>query len=190
VNVLLDNMSATIVFAAVAFVLAATQINMQRDTAEGTVAYMAKKQILSFAELIEDEFELVGEGISGTKIESLTTDSDGKTTSFIFNRSVSSVDTQIEYRLVPTDTVDFQGRAVPIYRVDRYEAGSQVGGGPAMLSDFRVELLTTSGAAATTATARVIRIRMSLAHAVGLMSDHSVNVSFWGMTLRPASLGT
>jgi hypothetical protein len=189
-NVVLDNMSATIVFATVAFVLAVTQFNMQQDTAEATIAYMAKKQLLGFAELIEDEFELIGEGISGTKIESLTTDSNGKTTSFIFNRDISSVATQIEYRLVPADTVQSMGRDVPIYKIDRYEGTTKVGGGPAMLSDFRVELLTSSGGAATTSTAKVVKITISLAHNVGNMDDSSVNVSYWGMTLRPASLDT
>lgn len=189
-NVVLDNLSATIVFATIAFVLAITQFNMQQDTAEATIAYMAKKHILGFAELIEDEFELIGEGISGTKIESITTDSDGRTTSFIFNREISSVDTQIEYRLVPVDTVQTKGRDVPIFRVDRYEAGAVVGGGPSMISDFRVELLTSSGGAASTSTAKVVRITMSVAHNLGDMDDSNVNVSFWGMTLRPASLDT
>lgn len=187
-NVVLDNMSATIVFATVAFVLALTQFNMQQDSAEATIAYMAKKQMLGFAELIEDEFELMGEGISGTKIVSHSTDADGRTTSFIFNRDISSTATQIEYRLVATETVTVQGRDVEIFRVDRYEDGVQVGGGPAMLTDFRIELLTSTGAAATPSTARVVRVRMSLGHNVGNMEDHAVNVSYWGTTLRPASL--
>ena len=189
-TVLLDNLSATIVFATVAFVLAVTQFQMQQDTAQATIAYMAKKQLLGFAELIEDEFELIGEGISGTKIVTHTTDSNGKTTSFVFNREISSVATQIEYRLVAVDTVTTLGREVPIYRVDRYEDSSLVGGGPAMLSDFRVELLTTSGGAASPSTAELVRITISLAHTVGDMDDSSVNVSYWGMTLRPAALAS
>ncbi|MFT4603962.1 MAG: hypothetical protein ACI9W4_000680 [Rhodothermales bacterium] len=189
-NVLLDNMSATIVFATLAFVLSLTQFNMQRDTANVTIAYMAKRHLLSFAELIEDEFEMIGEGVSGDKIESLTTDSNGKTTSFVFNREVSSVETEVEYRLVPIDTVQAMGRDVPIYRVDRYEGGTKDGGGTGMLSDFRVELLTTTGAVATPATAKLVRIRMSVAHNIGKMDDSRVNVSYWGVTLRPASLDT
>lgn len=187
-NFVLDNLSSTIVFATVAFVLATTQIRMQRDSAQTTVAYVAKKQVLSFAELIEDEFELIGEGISGTKISSLTSDANGKTTSFAFNRQVSGVDTAIEYRLVATDTVDVSGRDVPLYRVDRYEGGSVVGGGAALLSDFRVELLTSSGAAATPATARVVRVSLSMLHALGDAGNYKVNVSYWGTTLRPKSL--
>ncbi|MBO6575337.1 MAG: hypothetical protein JJ896_07980 [Rhodothermales bacterium] len=187
-NVLLDNLSSTLVFATVALVLAATQFRMQKDTAEVTIAYMAKKQLLSFAEMIEDEYELIGEGISGTKIQTHTTDANGKTTSFVFNREISSVDTQVEYRLVATDTVQVQGRDVPIYRVDRFEAGVKVGGGPALLTDFRVDLLTSTGGGATTSTAELVRIRMSLAHTVGDMDDSNVNVSYWGMTLRPIAL--
>jgi hypothetical protein len=189
-NVLLDNLSSTLVFTSVAFLLATTQLRMQQDTAQSTVAYMAKKQLLSFAELVEDEFQLMGEGVSGTKIESLTSDSDGRTTSFVFNREISNVDTQIEYRLVATDTVEVSGVDIPIYRVDRYEAGAVVGGGPAFFSDFRIELLTSSGGAASASTARVVRITISLLHALGNTETYRVNTSFWGMTLRPASLAT
>ncbi|NNE70332.1 MAG: hypothetical protein HKN29_08200 [Rhodothermales bacterium] len=187
-NVVLDNLSATIVFATVSFVLVTTQFRMQQDTAQTTVSYMAKRQLLSFAELVEDEFELIGEEVSGDKIVSLTSDSDGKTTSFVFNRDISSVDTQIEYRLVPTDTVQTLGRDVPLYKVERYEGGALAGGGAGYFSDFRVELLTSSGGSATPSTARVVRVRVSMAHAVGNMDDSSVNVSYWGMTLRPTSL--
>ncbi|MBN4056360.1 hypothetical protein JYT20_01430 [Rhodothermus sp. AH-315-K08] len=189
-NVLLDHLSSTLVFTSVAFLLATTQLRMQQDTASSTVAYMTKKHLLSFAELVEDEFQLMGEGISGTKIVSLTSDSEGRTTSFIFNREISSVDTQIEYRLVPTDTVDVRGVDIPIFRIDRYEAGNQLGGGPAFFSDFRVELLTSSGGAASTSTARVVRITLSLLHSLGNTETYRVNTSYWGMTLRPASLDT
>ena len=187
-NFLLDNLSSSIVFATVAFVLGMTQFRMQQDSAQTTVAYMVKKQVLSFAELVEDEFELMGEGISGTKIASLTTDSDGKTTSFAFNRQISGVDTAIEYRLVPTDTVAVKGNDVPLYRVDRYEGGSVAGGGPGLISDFRVTLLTSSGGSATTSTARVVEVALSMLHNVGDAGNYSVNVSYWGTTVRPKSL--
>ena len=187
-TVLLDNLSSIIVFSTVALVLAVTQFRMQADTVEATVAYMAKKQLLSFAEVIEDEFELMGEGVSGDKIESITSDGYGRTSSFVFNREIDGAETEVEYQLVAVDTVDVSGRDVEVFRVDRLEDGSPAGGGPGLISDFRVELLTSTGSAATTSTARVVRISMSVLHAVGDVGRHKVNTSYWGMTLRPASL--
>ena len=187
---LLDNLSAVLVFSTVALVLMVTQFRMQQDTVEATVAYIAKKQLLSFAEVIEDEFELMGEGVAGTKIESLTSDGYGRTSSFVFNREIDGVETEIEYQLVAVDTVDVSGRDVEVFRVDRLEDGVASGGGPGLISDFRVQLLTSNGASATPATARVVRITMSVLHAIGDVGRHKVNVSYWGMTLRPASLST
>jgi hypothetical protein len=137
--------------------------------------------------MLEDEFRLIGED-STEKIDSIAVNAAGETSHFGFWRDDGGGDMLVEYDLVETDSVLIDGEQVQMYRLDRFEDGTQVGGGPSTIRTFRVTLLTESGAAATPATARLIRIALVVVYPFGESEDAYLYQTHWGTTVQPVNL--
>ena len=185
----LDHLSAIMISAAVTLLILSTTFSAQRSAAEQTIAYAAKKMTLEMADTIEQEFLLIGDGTDDT-IETITTNSDGNTTEFSFWREDEfGLDMEVSYTLTELDSVYIQSEWRQLYRLNRLENGVPAGGGSSRLTDFRITLLNSSGAAtADVAEARLIRIAAVNAYPYGESADMYLFRSFWGISVRPRNL--
>lgn len=186
-QLILDNIAATIIFSAVALAFATQQLYSSRSSVETTVSYMAKKQTLELAAMLEEELKMLGEGTIND-IELIETNADGQTTRFIFWRNDGSDDLRIEYRLVPTDTVEINQVTVPRYRMDRYVNNARSGGSSSTLRDFKIEALDASGTVVAAENAILIRASILDTYPIGDLDDMLLGQTYWGMTLRPENL--
>ena len=186
-QLILDNIAATIIFSAVALAFATQQLYSSRSSIETTVSYMAKKQTLEVAGVLEQELKMIGEGTL-EDIDLIETNADGQTTRFIFWRNDGTADLRIEYRLVPTDTVEINGATVPRYRMDRYVNDVKSGGSSSTLRDFRIEALDESGNVVPASSAVLIRASILDTYPIGELDDMHLGQTYWGMTLRPENL--
>ena len=186
-QLILDNISAILIFSAVAFAVASTQLHSSQTTAESTISYMSKKQILEFGSTLEQELKLIGQG-TVDKIDEATQNQDGQTTSFVFWRNNGIVDIKVEYRLIETDVIQVNGADVQLYRMDRYENNVYRGGSAPTLRDFIIQPLDASGNAVPPANAVLVRARIRDSYPVGDPDDMHVGYSVWGLTLRPENL--
>jgi hypothetical protein len=185
---ILDNLSAVMIFSAVAIALAVTQLNSTQASVESTIGYMSKKQTLELGAVMEQELKLIGEGTFGKNIDSAVKNADGQTTSFVFWRNDGSTDIKVEYKLVQTETVKIKGEDVKLYRMDRYENGILTGGSGPTLRDFVVEPLDASGSVVSPASAVLVRARIRNTYPLGNSDDMYLGSSLWGITLRPENL--
>ena len=188
-QLILDNIASLLIGGIVIMLVLNTQIDAQQAAAEQTTAYAARKATLTTADLLEDEFRLIGDG-SAEKIDSLTTNAAGETIHFGFWRDDGSGDMLVEYTLTETDSawIHNEQEWVPLYRLDRFEDGTQVGGGPATVRTFRVTLMTETGANATPATARLVKVALVVAYPFGESEDAYLYQTHWGTTVAPVNL--
>ncbi len=186
-QLILDNISAILVFTAVATAIATLQLRSMQSTAEMTIAYVSKKQTLEFADLLEQEIKLIGTS-TAQKITNVTTNGDGQTTNFTFWWNDGVTDFEVQYQLVTVDTVTVNGDPVPRYRVDRYVNGVLEGGSPSTLQDFRVEPLDASGNVTGFASAVMVRAQVVNMYPIGDIDNMYLGRTFWGMTLLPVNL--
>lgn len=186
-QLILDNLAATIIFTAVALAVATTQLYSSRSSVESTVSYMAKKQTLDLASVLEQELKMIGEG-TANDIDLIQTNADGQTTRFVFWRNDGVNDLKIEYRLVATDTVEINDTDVPRYRMDRYVNDIQDGGSSPTLRDFRIEALDEAGNVVGAASAVLVRASILDTYPIGELDDMYLGQTYWGITLRPENL--
>ncbi|MCZ6757111.1 MAG: hypothetical protein O7C39_02405 [Bacteroidetes bacterium] len=184
---ILDNISATLIFSAVALAVVVTQFNSSQSTIESTVSYMSKKQTLELGATLELELKLIGQGTT-QKIDEAVQNADGQTTSFIFWRNNGIVDLKVEFRLIPTDSIFVNGVEVQRYRMDRFENDVYRGGSAPTLRDFVIEPLDAFGNVVAPAAAVLVRARIRDTYPLVDPDDMHIGHSFWGMTVRPESL--
>ena len=184
---ILDHIAAILVYTTVALSIATLQMRTMASTTEATIAYMSKKQTLEFADMLEQEIKLIGTG-TAQKITNVTTNGDGQTTNFTFWWNDGSTDLEVEYRLIPTDSVTVDEVVIPRYRMDRYVNGALNGGGPSTIRDFRIQPLDASGNASSAASAVMVRALVINTYAMGELDDMFIGRTFWGMTLLPMNL--
>jgi hypothetical protein len=188
---IIDNVSALLVFASVAFVITMTQFRAQQATVEQTIAYMSKKQTLEFADMLEQELKLVGAGRDEGEdmIESIVPDAYGNTGSFTFWRAEPlGPDLEIVYTLAVADSVQVEGDWVRRFQLTRTENGTAAGGSPATLRSFNLQLLDSGGGAASVADAELIRVSFINMYPVGNPDDMAIRQTHWGITVRPLNL--
>lgn len=186
---ILDNIAALMVFVTVAFTVAVTQIRAVSETVEQTIAYASKKHTLELADMLEEELAMIGEGTAPNKqIDSVTNNSDGETTSFVFWRNDGSGDLEIEYRLVVDDSVTVGGETIALYRLDRYVNSVLDGSTQATLRHFRIDPLNASGSVSNPAAARLIRVRVVNTYPMGELDNMYLGQTHWGMTIHPMNL--
>ena len=185
----LDHLSAIMISAAVTLLVLTTQFSAQRSAAEQTIAYAAKKQTLEFADTIEKDFLLIGDGTVDT-IASLTDNSDGNTIEFSFWREDDlGLPMLVSYTLSELDSVYIQQEWRQLYRLNRLENGLSAGGGSSRLTDFKITLLNSSGSVtADVDEARLVRVAAVNAYPYGSAEDMYLFRSFWGISIRPQNL--
>lgn len=188
-QLILDNIASILIGGVVILLVLNTQVDAQQAAAEQSTAYAARKATLSTADLLEDEFRMIGDG-TAAKIDSFATNAAGETIHFGFWRDDGTGDMLVEYKLVETDSVYIANtdETVPLYRLDRFEDGTQVGGGPSTIRTFQVTLMTETGANATPATARLIRIALVVTYPFGQSEDAYLYQTHWGTTVAPVNL--
>lgn len=188
-QLILDNIASILIGGIVIIMVLNTQIDAQQAAAEQSTAYAARKATLSTADMLEDEFRLIGDGTAST-IDSIATNAAGETAHFGFWRDDGSGDMLVEYRLVETDSVYLanEDKFVQLYRLDRFEDGTQLGGGPSTIRTFRVTLMTESGANATPATTRLVKVALVVTYPFGRSEDAYLYQTHWGTTVAPVNL--
>lgn len=188
-QLILDNLASILIGGVVIIMVLNTQIDAQQAAAEQSTAYAARKATLSTADLLEDEFRLIGDGATN-QIDSLAANAAGETAHFGFWRDDGSGDMLVEYRLFETDSVYLANddRFVQLYRLDRFEDGTHVGGGPSTIRSFRVSLMTETGANATPATTRLVKVALVVTYPFGESRDAYLYQTHWGTTVAPVNL--
>jgi len=186
-QLILDNVAALVVYTTVAVAIATLQLSTVQSTTEMSIAYMSKKQTLEFADMLEQELKLIGTG-TAQKITNVTTNSDGQTTDFRFWWNDGSTDFEVQYQLVPVDSVTIDGALIPIYRMDRYVNGAKEGGSTPTLRDFVITPLDDAGNATTAGGAVMIRAQLVNTYPTGDLEEMYMGRTFWGMTLLPMNL--
>ena len=186
-QVLLDNVSALIVYTTVAVAIATLQLSTVQSTTEMSIAYMSKKATLEFADMLEQELKLIGTG-TAQKITSATTNAEGQTTDFRFWWNDGVTDYEVQYQLVTVDTLTISGETVPLYRMDRYVNGTYEGGSPPTLRDFVITPLDDAGNPTAAGSAVMVRAQVVNTYPAGDLDDMYLGRTFWGMTLLPMNL--
>lgn len=189
---LLDHISSTMVYGALALVLIATQLRAQETSIQQTIVYASKKQTLEFADMVEREFKLIGSGIDARAdmLQAVETDEQGNARSFSFRYDdEAGTPMQVEYRMVPTDSVTINDQSIPLYEVQRFRNGTRDGGGPRTVRRFRVQFLTDTGTlTADPGDAELVRVTFTSTLPMGDLDDFFLPETNWGITLRPMNL--
>jgi hypothetical protein len=189
---LLDHISSIMVYGALAFIIASTQLQAQQTAVQQTIVYSSKKQTLDFADLIEREFKMIGSGIDdrADMLGAVETDQAGNALSFNFRYDdEDGTPIRVEYRMVPRDTVRSDGQDIPLFAIERSEDGIPAGGGPGTVRRFRVQFLTDGGTLTTDpGQAELIRVSFTNTLPMGDLDDFFMPETNWAITLRPLNL--
>lgn len=190
---LLDHLSATLVGLALIVILMVVQVRGQHSSAERTAVYAAKKHTLELADLLTRELSNIGaEMPDGQRIGKVSTNAYGLTDTLRFRYVNTAGDTlQIEYVLVPADTVILADTATVVYKMQRYQNGVLAGGSMATLRAFNIDLLDDFHVVVADTLleqARKVRIRLASVLPYGDPEDFFLPEVYWGTTLRPQSL--
>ena len=187
----LDNLAAVLISGVLVLILVTMQFRAQQANQDRLVLYTAKKQTLSFADvLVRDLSNLGVEMPRDQRISRHSVNGDGLTDTLRFSRVNTAGDTlNIEYRLVVADTIVHQDTTV-LYQVERYENGVLSGGSTPTMRSFTIELLDERGAtiAVNLRETRQVRIGFVNVMPFGDPDDHYLPSTYWGTTLRPRSL--
>jgi hypothetical protein len=202
-HVLLDQLSAALVGSIVLLMLFSLHIRVQSSTIEDTLLYTAKKQTLSFAEILERDLANTGYlTVPGQQsIEAYSNKIFGGTqytdTFQFWGSDAGGNRVRVRYDATVVDTVEADG--TPVLRIERSEdagAGFQIAGASmSSLTDFDISLLDVNNNGATMASARKIRVRFENAvgdpDAVSGVAGHKkpfMQKLRWGITLSPRGL--
>jgi len=198
-----DKLTASLVGSVVFLLLFGLQIRVQGGRIEDSLVYTAKKQTLSFADMLERDFANIGylSAPGDEVIIDLQSSSDDSTTDrFEFwGLGESGSRSRIRYTTVSADSAWVQDAWVPAFQVERYEDSGfgweMTGASSPMVTEFRVQLLDLNNNIAIPSNARQVRVRIANAVAVNpmsVMSDHRSTLAGrelkWGITLAPKGL--
>ena len=204
-QILLDNISATLIAGIVFMILIGLQWRVNETTVDRTILYMGKKSTLNLGEIIERDLENAGFGILPgdegiTRYQNTTFGTSTYTETLEFaSADVDGNSISVRYTVSLEDTLQINGEAVPLLNLIREEdtgAGYAVAGGSsARLTDFDVDLLSTQNVGVTRAEARKLRVRFKTALLPQKLSDdftvrnqHGIDELIWGMTIEPPGL--
>jgi len=188
----LDNLAAVMISGVLVFILVAMQFRAQQANQDRLALYTAKKQTLSFADvLVRDLSNLGVEMPRDQRIGRHSVNTKGSTDTLRFSRIDTSGDTlNIEYRLVAADSIVRHDTTTVLYKVERYENGVYTGGSTPTMRSFTIELLDEGGAAVTVDLRQVRQVRVGFVNVMpfGDPDDNYIPATYWGTTLRPRSL--
>ncbi len=177
---LFDHSIAIIVGSVAVLIIFGLKLQSNEATVEQSSMLLAKTQILDFAEWLEDDFGAIGEHMDVAEPRlSPPVDSAGQTVRFTFARdtlvlsggSVTTVRMETRLKLSEVGSATIRSDTLKVYQLDRFVRTSgalgwgpweQAGSSPAMLTDFRLELLTATGqTTASDAATEYIGVRVS-----------------------------
>ena len=201
--VYIDRIVATIIGALVLIMGISTQQRARQSSVENTMLYVAKKQTLELADLLERDLTNVGyqttPGQDAITYFSLHQDDLLDTLQFwgLHRDTEDGVAQQVEVRyvLAQADTVEIDETVIPLYRLTRYErvgASWQVRGesGPT-LTRMYVDLLNENNDAAQPEDATRIRVRLEngVVPKLDVSNRHNgLRSLHWSTTLSPPSI--
>lgn len=133
-QLLYDNITATLVAGAVMLILFAMQLRISDVSVQQTATYMAKKSALDFADWLEDDLLEIGDEVNPNVVPyqtpSVNSDSMTTTFQFFYYRFKSNGDTtRYDVRYIigdddanadqPAQTQEVDGRTIKLYRATR-----------------------------------------------------------------------
>ncbi|MCH8962234.1 MAG: hypothetical protein IH820_13180 [Bacteroidetes bacterium] len=187
----LDNLAAVLISGVLVLILVTMQFRAQQANQDRLVLYTAKKQTLSFADvLVRDLSNLGVEMPRDQRIGRHSVNGDGLTDTLRFSRVDTAGDTlNIEYRLVVADSIVHEDTTV-LYQIERYENGVFTGGSTPTMRSFTIELLDEGGATIAVDLRETRQVRIGFVNVMpfGDPDDHYIPSTYWGTTLRPRSL--
>ncbi|WP_457651834.1 hypothetical protein [Rhodocaloribacter sp.] len=143
-QILLDHITATMIGGTVLLILAVSQFRTSEAVVDQTSYYASKRQILEMTEMIEFDFKNIGLGVpAGTPVFNEVSEN-----AVEFLMLLDPDDTAlsvVRYVTVPTDTLELDGKEVPVYEVQRIVNGTVSGRSPARMSEFVIELRNVEG---------------------------------------------
>ena len=175
-----DHSIAVIVGSVALLIIFGLRMQSSENSIEQNSMLMVKKQMLDFAEWLEDDFGAIGEHMDiaeprfGPPI-----DSAGQTVSFTFQRDTLNVvgatvnkvrmETRLLLKQASSTTIDSDTlQQYQLERFNRFQGASgwsgwqHAGSSPGMVSDFRLQLLTADGQVTTNdASTEYIGVRVS-----------------------------
>lgn len=185
-QLILDNLLATIIGGTVALVLLTTTLNSNTASVDQTMYYAAKKHAISLTEMIESDFDNIGMGVAPV-IDPVTEFTDS-TISFLRKMDPSDASTvTVRYHRSKVDSVEVDGVKVPGYEVIRYVDGTISGKSPDYVSTFSVTFQDIDGNTVSGwSTASSVAVQMHVA--VQATSNAYVHETRWHRTFRPPNL--
>ena len=188
----LDNLAATLIGGVLLLILIALQFRAQQANQDRAALYTAKKQTLSFADVLVRDFSNLGvEMPRDRRIGRHSVNADGLTDTLRFSRVNTAGDTlNIEYRLVAADSIVRGDSTTVLYQIERYENGVFTGGSTPTMRSFTIELLDEGGGLVTVDLRQARQVRIGFVNVLpyGDPDDHYIPSTYWGTTLRPRSL--
>lgn len=171
-NLLFDNLSASLLATAVLLALLGTQVRVQQANVEQVSAHAAKTKAISLGRWLEDDITSLGANFGNnlSRFAAPVHNADSVTTEWTFySDSIHADDTRTRhltrYRLDAVDTVDVRGVARALYQLRREtataavvdsvaapvpeEAWAEDGRSVGTLSAFRIGLVERLGTATT-----------------------------------------
>lgn len=197
-----DHLIAIIVGTVIVLMLINVQQRSQQVNVERTMAYIAKKQILDLADVMERDLANFGYG-TGPGEEGATKfsqNADGITDTLDY-WGTDALGNQVEIRYVTEakDTVVVQGEDKKLWELKRYEkvggAWTQRGGSTPTLTFFSIDPLDEGNNIIDIGNARRLRVRISNAVLPSMAKDQNDETSRslyrelnWGITLSPSNI--
>ncbi len=195
-HVLYDHILAVLIGGIILLVLVQLQQTGQQTQVEVTRYYANRKQMVTFIETLQRDFQNIGAGVNP---------SDQKIVSFSWNNTEKSIEFRarvdttagapvelIKYQLLPVPTEESSCEEVECYEVQRFvhDGIAYQADGKSMntLTDFEIELRTWNGTpvGANLDDTREILVRVAALSPLG--EEGVIKRSRWQTQLRPISL--
>lgn len=184
-QLLLDNIAATIIATSVMLMMLTSQIRNQLASAEATVFYMLERQMIDFHDVVRRDMQNL------RSIESLDADDEN----FVFYAQTSPADTARTLVTYSRKDVSVRheddGSTTQLYQIVRYENGIAAGGSIGSIVDWGVAVLNDEGTeVASMADAAQISFSISAVAPikVDLMEGVQIDESRWDATFHPRLL--
>lgn len=184
-QLLLDNIAATIIATSVMLMMLTAQIRNQLASAEATVFYMLEQQMIDFHSIVRRDMQNI------RSVASLDADDEN----FVFYAQTDPTDTtrtQVTYsRRDVSVRYEEDGSATQLYQIVRYENGIVAGGSIGSIVDWGIAVLNAEGtevASMADAAQILFSIGAIAPIEVELMDGIHIDESRWDATFHPRLL--
>ncbi|MFQ5571686.1 MAG: hypothetical protein ACE5G0_18555 [Rhodothermales bacterium] len=201
---LYDHVISLIVGSIVVLMLFTVQQRSQQVNVERTMTYVAKKQLLEFADVLERDFTNIGYGSApnDSVLTAFHVRADGVTDTLAFwgakETNLGTVRVQIRYVVSLVDSVVVDEGPIPVYQLRRYEREAsglwvEAGGSPATLSRFSLTPMV-AGSTNTADFQQADQLQVQVANVVMPTNYEPDNITrgfrhlYWGIMVTPGSV--